>query len=62
MVVISTKEPTCRTAAGESTIDFYMVDTVLAQTAGAITLMDVHALKTHKPVVLKLTEWPWNSR
>ena len=47
IVVISSREPTCKTANGDSTIDFFVVDTLLAQATGAIALLDLHALKTH---------------
>ena len=56
MVVISTSEPTCKTPNGDSTIGFFVVDTLLAQATGAIALLDLHALKTHTPVVLTFTE------
>ncbi len=62
MVVISSRGPTCKTANGDSTIDFFVVDTLLAQATGAIALLDLHALKlTHRwcSVLLRLL---WSKR
>ena len=62
MVVIDTKEPTCKTANGDSTVDFFVVDTLLAQATGAITLLDLHALKTHTRCLWHSQRRLWNKR
>ena len=54
LLVFEPESTTCRTPKGESKIDLFMIDTLLAQTVGKIEVLEGHALRTHLPVVVQL--------